>query len=265
MDYVSQLVDEKYAGLLKKRRGRRRLHDARPAPAAAGAGSARRRHGAGGQAAGRAQAPRAGAGRARRRRPAYGRDSRAGRRPRVQPVAIQSRRRRPAAAGFGLQAVRLSGGVRSDGRGRARGPHAGDRSSSTSRRSSRTARTTTRRQLPERVRRPDHPAPCARPLAQHRRRSRSPKPIGYDRVAALWKRDECRRAGQGVPVDRAGRLRSLAGRNGRGLHAVHERRLRPAASGAHADRRERQATSDRRPRRQSLGRASPTSPTSSRT
>ena len=175
-------------GLLEAGRRRRRLHDARPAAAAPRAGSAGRGHGAGRQAAGRAQDARAGAGGARRRRSAHRRDPRAGRRPRLQPVAVQPRRHRAAPAGIGLQAVRVSGGVRADGRRGPHGPHAGDRRSSTSRRPSRTARTTTRRPT-------TRTSTTARSRCAGRSRSRatsspsrSRRQAGYDRVADALER-----------------------------------------------------------------------------
>ena len=60
------------------------------------------------------------AGGADRDRSAHRRDSRAGRRPVLQPVAVQPRRQREAAARLGLQAVRLSRRVRAR---RGRRPH----------------------------------------------------------------------------------------------------------------------------------------------
>ncbi len=58
------------------------------------------------------------AGGAHRRRPAYRRYSGDGRRPVVQPVAVQPRRERQPSAGLDLQAVRLSVGVRARRGGR---------------------------------------------------------------------------------------------------------------------------------------------------
>ena len=102
-------------GALAERQSRRGVHDARPPPAAPGAGRAARGAGAGRRDARQAQAARARAGGAHRRRPAHRRGAGAGRRPLLQPVAVQPRRRRPASARLGLQAVRVPGGVRDGG------------------------------------------------------------------------------------------------------------------------------------------------------
>ena len=60
------------------------------------------------------------------------------------------------------------------------------------------------------------------------------------RRGALEARSASAAPAKRVPVDRARRLRSHAARDGRGVHAVHQRRRRPAAPGRHADRRGRQ-------------------------
>ena len=198
VDYVSQLVDEDYAGLLEKDAAvdvytTLDLHLQRIAQEAVAKGIAAGRQAAGGarkkQPSGQPQValvavdPRTGeilamvGGRC------------------LQPVAVQPRRRRAAAAGFGVQAVRLSGGVRADGRRRPRRSHAGDRRRSTSRRRSRTARTTTR---PATTR--TSTTGRSRCAARWRCRatsspSKSPRSIGYDEVADLWKR-----VGVGTPA-----------------------------------------------------------------
>ena len=102
----------------------RRLHDARSAPAAdrAGRGARRARHGR--RDPREAQAQRVAAGRADRRRSAHGRDPRDGRRPVLQPVAVQPRGQRQAAARLGVQAVRLSRRVRARAGGRPHRRHA---------------------------------------------------------------------------------------------------------------------------------------------
>ena len=109
----TQTLDEDYPGLTTTTRpGRRRLHDARSAPAAAGAGCRPRRPDERGRAALAAPAQRTRRGGADRGRSANRRDPRHGRRPFVQPVAVQPRRRGAASAGLGLQAVRVPRGVR---------------------------------------------------------------------------------------------------------------------------------------------------------
>ena len=119
----------------RHRQHRRRLLDARSAPPASRAGRGARRADASRRAARQAQAAE-GAGGAHRRRPAHGRSARDGRGPLLQPVSIQPRHQRAAAAWLGLQAVRLPRRVRTRVQG---GPHATSRrrrSSSTSRRRS---------------------------------------------------------------------------------------------------------------------------------
>ena len=87
------------AGQIQRdRQHRRRLHHARSPPAAHGAGRGARRAGARRRTAGQAQAAE-GAGGAHCRRPAHWRSPRDGRRPLVQPVAVQPRHQRPAQPG----------------------------------------------------------------------------------------------------------------------------------------------------------------------
>ena len=114
------------------------------------------------------------AGGARRDRSTDRRDPRFHRRPLLQPVAVQPRRRGAAADGLHLQAVRLSRGVRK-GRRRWHGrPHAGHdclrRADDVELRQPGMVAEELRR----RVRRRDHAAPRARDVAQRRRRSRWP-------------------------------------------------------------------------------------------
>ena len=116
--------------------GGRRLHDARSAPAAARAGRGARRPDARRRAAGAAQAQGQSGSGADRRRSAHRRDPRVRRRPLVQPVAVQPRDRLAAAAGLGVQAVRVSHRVRAGGRTRAAPTSRRPRSSTTSRRRS---------------------------------------------------------------------------------------------------------------------------------
>ena len=205
-------------------RGRGRLHDARPAPAAPGAGRRPRRPDEVDQLLSRRKRKGARRGGAHRRRPAHGRHPGDGRRPLLQPVAVQPRDRR-----------------------RAGSPARCSSRSSTSRRSSRRGarrlhRTVTPAtivddspttwetddevvdagELRRRVRRPDHLAAGARPLAQPRRRSRSPSSAGYDNVSRAVEAARRRHAAAAVSVDRARRLRSDAARDRHGLHALPE-------------------------------------------
>ena len=242
VDYVSQLVDEKYGGLLKQRRGRRRLHDARPAPAAARAGSARRGHGAGGQAA-----RRAGSAAARRRprsSPSIRAPARSSRWSAAAPTTSRSTTARSSRGGSPARSSSRSCISRRSRRWprRADRPHAGDH------RHRRADDVQGRReglhagQLPERVRR-------ARSRCAARWRSRatsSPikvaETVGYDRVASAVEADRRRHVRRKrVSVDRARRLRSLAARDDRGLHALHQRRHRSGRfRRVIADRRGRQ-------------------------
>ena len=168
---VGQQLAEQYPALIAAIDQRtRRLHHARPAPAAHRAGrgprgpartwtSCCRSASAAGPAA---------AGGAPRRRPAHRRNPGVGRRPLLQPVAVQPRHHGPAPAGFRVQAVRLPRRVREGRRGRAHGHDAGHG------RHGRADDVPVRRsdvraaELRGRVRRPDHAPARARPLAQHR-------------------------------------------------------------------------------------------------
>ena len=70
--------------------------------------------------------PRPAAGGAGRPRSAHRRGAGAGRRPLLQPVAVQPRHQRPPPAGLGVQAVRLPGRLRSRRQGSPRRRHPGD-------------------------------------------------------------------------------------------------------------------------------------------
>ena len=197
VDYVSQLIDDELRRPPQEGRRRRRLHHARRAPAAARAGGARRgprrRSTSSWQ---RAQEEGRRRGRARRRRSAHRRDSRVRRRPRLQPVPVRPRRRRAAPARLGVQAVRLSRGVREDGRRRPRRPDAGDRRSSTSRRRSRTARTSD--YTPANYQNEyDGPVTLRDALAHSRNivAIKVAEQTGYDRVAASLEADWRRQLG----------------------------------------------------------------------
>ena len=152
----------------------RRLHDARPAPAAPRAGRRARRPDARRRAARQAQAAES-AGGAHRHRPAHRRDPRDGRRPLLQPVAVQPRHQRPPAARIGLQAVRLPGRVRARATRKGAPTSRRRRSSSTSRRRSRSttsrgSRATTRASTTARSR-----CGARSPTRATSRRSRSPR------------------------------------------------------------------------------------------
>ena len=145
------------------------------------------------QAAGTPEASAAGAGRADRRGSAHRRDSRDGWRALVQPVAVQPRDRGAAPAGFGVQAVRLSS------RRSSAPPKKGARISRQPR-----SPWTSRRRSPSTTRcgsrRTTTPTTARSPgVARWRCRAtsarfRSGEPIGFDQVAALW-----RRVGVGTP------------------------------------------------------------------
>ena len=168
----------------------------------------------------------AAAGGAHRRRSAHRRDPGAGRRPLLQPVAVQPRRQRAPPARLGLQAVRLPGGLRAGGRRRPHRRHAGHRSCSTSRRPSRsTERRLDAGQLRRRVRRRDHAAPRAGACRATSPPIKVAEQAGFDTVAALWRRI-------GVGQDAAARYPSIAlgvfeadaARGGRGLHHLRDAR-----------------------------------------
>ncbi len=237
VDYVSQLVEEKYAGLLQAATRRRRLHDARPAAAAHGAGGGRRRRRAGRQAA--------------RRTKKQGQ-------PQVALIAVDPRTGEILA----LVGGRAYNAVAVQPRGHD-APPARARSSSrssTSRRSSRWRRRAARdltpatvivdeptifqgrreglraRQLPGRVRRADDACGVRSRSRATSSRSRSPRRPATTASRTLWKTRRRRHARPAVSVDRARRVRGVAARDGDGLHALHERRPGPAAAGDHAHR-----------------------------
>ena len=184
---LRRLPDAGAAGADQGVRRRRRLHDARPAPAAPRAGRRPRRADARRRDPREAQAALP-AGGAHRGRSAHRRDPRDGRRPVVQPVAVQPRRQREAAARIGLQAVRLPRRVRARRSGRPHRHHAGhdrrrraDRRSPSTTRSGRRATTTT--------------STTARSRSAARSRTRATsRPIkvaestGFDNVAAFWRK-----------------------------------------------------------------------------
>ena len=125
VDMVSQQVARALPAGARGLAQRGGLHHARPQPAARGARRDAQRPRTRGQAAGRA-APQPRPHRpvgAHRHRPQDRRDPRARRRPLLQPVAVQPGDDQPAAAGLGVQAVRVPGRVRPRG---ARGPHRPD-------------------------------------------------------------------------------------------------------------------------------------------
>ncbi len=219
IDYVSNLVEEKYAGLLKKETAvdvytTLDLQLQRVAQEAVG-----HRHGASRQTT---RAPQAGArpGGARRRRSADGRDSGARRRARLFANPVQPRRDDAAPAGIDLQALRVSGRVRAHGRGGPRRHHAGHRSSSTSRPPSRTARTTTRPATTRTNTTARSPLRRALALSRNIVAIKVAEATGYDRVADLWKQVGVGTPGPCLPVDRARRVRGVAARHGDGLHAL---------------------------------------------
>ena len=109
------------------------------------------------------------AGGAHRHRSAHRRNPRDGRRPLLQPVAVQPRHQRQAAAGLGVQAVRLPRRVRARRRPTAAPTSRRRRSSSTSRPTfTFNDQPWTPSNYDERVRRADHAAARARAVAQHR-------------------------------------------------------------------------------------------------
>ena len=168
VDYVSQELQAKYP----VRRRRRRLHDARRPSPADRAGLAARRHHQARRDPGAAQASAAGG--ADCHRPADRRGPRLRRRPLLQPVAIQPRHQRAPAAGIGVQAVRLPRRVRARAGRRTDGPDAGDRDPRRAHVVRLQRADVDAAQLRRRIRRPDHAAPRARAVAQHRRGRRSP-------------------------------------------------------------------------------------------
>ena len=99
-------------------------------------------------------------------------------------------------------------------------------------------------QLRQRVRRPDHAAPRARPLAQHRDdQARRVDRLRQHRLVLAQVRH---RHAEGLSVDRAGRLRGDAVRDRDRLHGLPERRHDPPAARHRPHRRRRQGPADRR-------------------
>ena len=187
----AQTLDEDYPGPdHDDEPGRGRLHDARPAPAAARAGRRARR-----PDAASTSCCRAASARARAEAALIAVDPQTG-----EILAMvggrsynQSQYNRAvvvaAAAGLGLQAVRLPR------RRSSRPPPTGrDRHHAGLARRRRADDLRVRRpgvdagELRAGVRRPDHLPPRARAFAQPRDRSRWPRRAGYDHVAALWKK-----------------------------------------------------------------------------
>ena len=176
----------------------------------------------------------------------------------VQPVAVQPRGQRQPAARLGLQAVRLSRGVRA----RRRRRHAADARDARQRRTDdvRCERDAVEPgQLRERIRRRDHAAARAGDVAQRRDRQggRSGRLRSRRRSLAAHRR---RHDAARVSVDRARRVRSDAARHRdartRSFTNGGETRT-PAAAAAHQARRR----GDRRRRsRRRTGSRAPTRP-----
>ena len=163
--------------------------------------------------------------------PQDGRNPRDGRRPLLQPVPVQPRRRGAPAARVGLQAVRLPDGVRASRRRRRTGgltPASIVDDSPTDlgiRRSGLDARRTTKRTTTVRSR-------CGGPSPTRAtsRRSRSPSRAGYDRVAALWRKLGVGTPAEGLSLDRARRLRGHAARDRDRVHDLSQPGRRAAAA-----------------------------------
>ena len=255
VDYVSSLVDEKYGGLLKTDAAvdvytTLDLHLQRLAQEALAEGmaqvdkqlAARKRQGQA-QAALVAVDPRTGEILALVGGRAYSQSQY------NRAVA------RPAAAGFGVQAVRLSRGVRDDGRAKA----ARDLTPATIVVDEPTTfKDGEKDYTPANYQNEyDGPITLRRALA-HSRNIVADQGRRDDRLRprrGLWKRVGVGAPAKRVPVDRARRLRSHAARDDRGLHAVHQRGHRPAAAGHHADRRGRQGATMPEPPAAAVGRA----------
>ena len=216
-----------------------RLHDARSASAARGAGRGARRADARRRAARAPETPRACGSGADRGRSTDRGNSRLRRRPLLQPVAVRPRDRVAAPAGVGVQAVRLPDRLRG---GRGQRPQGRDARVDRHRRA-RDVRV--RRsgldagELRADLRRPDHASPRARPLTQPGDDPRGAGGRVRSRGGAL---EEARRRqpAEGVSVDRARRVRGDAVRDRHGLHAVPQRRRAQAAQAhpAHHERRQ---------------------------
>ena len=157
--------------------------------------------------------------------PRIGRDPRVHRRPLVQPVAVQSRRRGAAADRIDVQAVRLSRRVRKGGRRGHRRHHAGDdrlrRADDVELRQPGVVAEELRR----RVRRRDHAAARAGDVAQHRHdQGRRTDRLRSRRRAVEEGQGRQHRSGEALPVGRARHRRADAARSRRGVHGVPESR-----------------------------------------
>ena len=143
------------------------------------------------------------------RRSAHRRNPGAGRRPFVQPVAVQPRHCRASSARVGVQAVRVPRGLRARTRGwphrrDAGDGHAGRADDLHVQRSGMEPG-----QLRRRVRGPGHAAPCARAVPQHRGREGGGGGRLRSRRGAVAQ-GRRRHSAAAVSVDRARRLRSHA-------------------------------------------------------
>ena len=219
--------------------GARRLHDARPEPAALRAGRGPRRAAQGRSDACEAPAQAgAGAGGAGRHRSADRRSAGAGRRPLLQPVAVQPRDHRAPPAGLDLQAVRLSRRLRARSRRRPRPISRRPRWCGTSRRP---GRSTTKEWAPRNYENEyDGFITLRRALALSRNIAtiKVAEQAGFDRVASLWKKPSRSSRAAGLSLDRAGRVRGDADGDGDRLHDLRQRRpIRPL----HATRASRAA------------------------
>ena len=219
----TQTLDEDYPGLTTTTdQAGRCLHDARPAPAAPRAGRGPRRPDQRGRAALAAPAQGARRSRAHRRRSAHRRDPRDGRRPFLQPVAVQPRDRRR-----GASQARCSSRSSTSRRSR-RPPRTADRRHAGLARGRRADDLGVRRsgvgagELRGRIRRPRSRCGARSPSRATSRRSRSPSSAGYDNVAESVEEAGRRHAAESVSVDRAGRVRSHAVRDRQRVHDFPE-------------------------------------------
>ena len=118
VDYIGDTLAQQFPGPDAEHDRGGCVHHSGSSSAAPRPGCGERRPGEGRSTAVQAQAAAGPPGGAHRHRSADRRDSGDGRRPLVQPVAVQPRREREPPAGFRVQAVRLSGRVRTGGGGR---------------------------------------------------------------------------------------------------------------------------------------------------
>ena len=223
---------------------RRRLLDARPAPAAHRAGRRPRRADPGRRDPREAQAALS-AGGAHRGRPAHRRDPRDGRRP-VRTTSRSTTAPSARSASPGRSSSRSSTWPRSSAPRPTGGPTSRRRrSSSTSRRRSRSTTRSGRRATT-----------TTSTTARSRSAARSPtratsRPIkvaestGFDNIAAFWRKFGIGTP-QGLSVDRARRLRGDPARDRHGLHGLPQRRRDPSAPRHQSHRRRRQGPADRR-------------------